>query len=86
MSDFLKALLITSIPIVVLSLITVPGRDYSQVAIWFLATILWLVAITSSILFAVKGKRQIAAGTLAGAGIGAIALGVTYFALVQDFG
>ena len=83
MSDFRKALMITAIPIVVLSLISLAGaalKGFIFVGFAAAAGTLWVVAIGVAIVFAVKGKREIAAGMFAGIGIGFVALGATCFA------
>ena len=75
MSDFRKALIITAIPIVVLSLISLAGPS-----VWFAAAALWVIAIVAAIVFISKGRREIAAGVFSGIGIGIVALGATCFA------
>lgn len=90
MNNFLKALLITAIPIVALSIISVagtlvirsrvgPGSGVSP-TIWGIGGLLWIVAIPAAIGFAIAREKQIAAGILAGIGIGFFALGATCFA------
>ncbi len=88
MSSFKKALIWTAIPIVVLSVISAAGRmptggglDWDPLlALWFVAAGLLGLVILAAIGFAVARKRQIAAGILAGIGIGSVSLGVTCFA------
>lgn len=101
MSDFRKAFMWTTIPIVALSLISTAGLAVmaGQVAgtgwggsttlgFWIFASA-WagavacaIAAIVVLIIFGVKGERQIAAGILAGIGIGVVSLGATCFANV----
>ncbi len=88
MSDFGKALMITAIPIVVLSVTSAAGaalfsvdpRTGPPMTLWVVATLMWVIAVVVAIVFAVKGKRKIAAGIWAGIGIGIVSLGVTCFA------
>jgi ABC-type uncharacterized transport system permease subunit len=41
-----------------------------------------LAGIVAAVIFAVKGKRQIMSGILAGLGIGIVALGASCFAII----
>ena len=75
MSDFWKASLITGLPIVLLSLLSLIG-----VVFMISATIYVVGAVVAIIVFAVIGKRVLMAGTLVGLAIGIVALGVTCFA------
>ena len=80
MSNFRKALMFTAIPIVVLSLISLAGIGRyvfgeGVQSVWFASAALWVIAIGAAIVFSVKGKRGIAAGILAGIGIGFVAIG-----------
>ena len=93
MSEFRIALLATAIPIIVLSAISVAGTmpaagglDWDPLlALWFVAAGLLGLAILVAIGFAVARKRQIAAGILAGIGIGSVGLGVTCFANIAGW-
>jgi sterol desaturase/sphingolipid hydroxylase (fatty acid hydroxylase superfamily) len=87
MSDFLKALLWTVVPIIVLSAVASGGMMAGAAwggfnAIGISAPVLWGVAILTAIGFMIARKRQIAAGIWAGVGISIIGLGVTCFAAV----
>ena len=70
MSDFLKALLTTAIPIVVLNFTFI-----------FLCVPAVVAAIVVAIVFAARGRRSIANGILAGVGIGVLFLGATCFSI-----
>jgi hypothetical protein len=92
MSDFRKALMLTSIPIVATSVISLlvqiakPGATPEYYTGFFLALIpdfLILVSIVAAIVLAIRGKRQLAAGMWAGVGIGVVSLGVSCFAMGQ---
>jgi hypothetical protein len=48
--------------------------------LWGIAAIVWVIAILAAIGFAFAREGQVAAGVLAGVGIGAIALAATCFA------
>ena len=89
MSDFRKALFGTAVPIIVLGVISAGGRmavaasDAALVAFDVLGVVaagLLGLAILAAIGFTIARKRQIAAGILAGVGIGIVGLGVTCFA------
>jgi cation transport ATPase len=90
MSGFRKALLWTAVPIVVLSLIGMAGiagglyaEDILQVLLGFLwlgAVLYFAGAVIVLVVYAVIHKREIAAGILAGLGIGIVSLGVSCFA------
>lgn len=87
MSSFRKALMITAIPIVVLSIIGMCGMVGELYGALFLLTFLWwgaviyyLGAVIVFIVYAVRRERQIVAGILAGLGIGIVSLGATCFA------
>ena len=77
MSDFRKALIITAIPIVVLSLISLAVQS-----VWIAAAALWVVAIVAAIVLIFTGRREIASGIFTGIGIGIVALGATCFATI----
>jgi ABC-type transport system involved in cytochrome bd biosynthesis fused ATPase/permease subunit len=70
MSDFLKGLLATAIPIVALNVTYI-----------FLCVPAIVVAIVAAIVFAARGRRSIANGILAGVGIGVLFLGATCFSI-----
>lgn len=82
MSDFGKALMWTAIPLAVLSVISLATVDVGSKIIGIFTIVCFVAAIVASIFFAIKGKRQIAAGILVGVSIGIVALGVTCFAVV----
>jgi len=82
MGDFRKALLWTAIPIVALSVMST-ALPWFAIIVWFGAAACFVAAIVAAIVYAnTKGKRQITAGILAGAGIGIVALGVSCFAIL----
>jgi len=91
MSDFLKGLLITAIPIVALSitssagvLVSVDSSLFGFPAIlWAVAALMLVIAVVVAIVFTVKGRRQIASGIWAGIGIGIASLGMSCFANIQ---
>jgi hypothetical protein len=93
MSDFWKGLLITAIPIVVLSvtssagvLVGVEGSLSGFLGIlWAVAALMLVIAIVVAIVFTVKGRRQIASGIWAGIGIGIASLGMSCFANMQNW-
>ena len=89
---FRKVFLWTAIPLAALAVLDLVLARLifrlfapSGVAGFFLVSLrsllatLWLVALFTAIGFAIAGKRQIAAGMFAGAGIGLVALGLTCF-------
>ena len=84
LSVFVKALLITAVPIVVLSVVgsglaMATGRSgYSGIA--GVGSLVWVAAVVACIAFAIARKGQIALGILAGLAIGAVSLGLTCFA------
>jgi len=83
MSSFRKALLWTAIPTVTLSIISLIGDPVWLV--WIGAAALIAIAFVVSILILIFGDRGIAAGILAGVGIGIVALGATCFANIGRF-
>ena len=91
MSDFSKALMITAIPIVALSVVSAVGARavgggvevIGFLYVWLIPVLLLLIAIGAAIGYTVKGRREIAAGIWAGIGIGIVSLGLTCFALWQ---
>ena len=83
MSAFLKALLWTAIPILGLSAISVIAAIASSGRVAFGGSVvgmLCVLALLVSIGFIIAGKRRVAAGILAGVGIGLVGLGLTCFA------
>ncbi|MFC1875600.1 hypothetical protein ACFLUX_00915 [Chloroflexota bacterium] len=78
MSSFRKALLWTAIPTVTLSIISLIGDPVWIV--WIGAAIYILIAFVVLIFILILGDRDIAAGILAGVGIGIVTLGATCFA------
>lgn len=88
MNNFWKALIATAVPIVVLSITGTIGTWTalnSEVApnftiAWFVGVVLWIGALITAIVFAVRGRRQLSAGVFVGVGIGFLALGTTCFA------
>jgi len=86
MSDFRKALLFTAIPIAVVSVISAVGTaargtyDTPFFFLWAVAALMLVIAVVVAIVFALRGNKSVAAGTLAGIGIGIVSLGVSFFA------
>ncbi len=85
MSSFRKALMITAIPLVALSLVSIAGGVMAsgwEWVVWvrFLGAFLVMVAIIAATIFYFTGRKGIASGMLAGIGIGIVALGVSCFA------
>jgi hypothetical protein len=81
MRNSVKALLITAIPIVVLSLISL-GSKHADInrglgISWLIAGDLWLIALLTAVGFRLKKRKEIALGILAGAGIGFASLALT---------
>ena len=86
MSDFLKALLTTAVPLVVVSVISMAGaQEMGFYYIWFGALLGVLIAGVVAILFYFGGKRKKASGILAGIAIGIASLGMSCFANMQNF-
>lgn len=84
MSDFLKGLVFTAVPIVALCIIGSLGsiRKLHWAAIsWLAAATVFLAAFVTAIVMGVLGKRKISAGIFVGLAIGVIALGASCFAL-----
>ena len=95
MSDFSKALMITAVPIVVLSVVSqvgyklAGGRGWYGGAsmfwfyLWVVPALLVLIAVVRSVLLHSEGEKEKASGTLAGMGIGIVSLGLSCFANMQ---
>jgi len=82
MSNFLRALLWTAIPMLVLSAVGVAATRSMfgfTMSIAFNTAVAFVLAIVVCIGFAIARKRQIALGILAGAAIGLLGLGLTCF-------
>jgi hypothetical protein len=82
MSPFLKAFLWTAIPILVLTVIGMPGALAPYTA-WVgfgvfggAAGVLWVLTILAYIGFAIAGKSKIALGLLAGVVVGLVCVAV----------
>lgn len=94
MSDFRKALIITAIPIVLLSVVSTIGASvvggYEEafffLFFWLIPAFLLLIAIVFAITYTVKGRRDRAAGIWAGIGIGIVSLGLSCFTLWEIIG
>lgn len=90
MSPFVKAMIFTAAPIVVVSAVsavgvgTNPYQGIGWALLWFLPALIAFVALSISIILFVQGERQTAAGMLAGFGIGVVALGGSCFAIIQS--
>jgi hypothetical protein len=87
-SNFRRVLLLTAIPIVALSLISVGGAaqdleswEPGLYGVWLLAALLFLIALVVAIVFSIRGKRGVAAGVWTGIGIGVVSLGLTCFGI-----
>ena len=91
MSDFLKGLLITAIPIVALSVTSSAGELFGADTfllgfpqlLWGVAALMLVIAVVVAVVFTVKGKIKIASGIWAGIGIGIASLGMSCFANIQ---
>jgi hypothetical protein len=75
MSGFRKTLLITAIPIAIISLVSL-----AVPVVWIFAAIIVAFALLIGIILLFTGAREIAAGILTGVGIGILVLGATCFA------
>ena len=88
MTVFWKAFAWTTIPTVILSIVSVAGAGYGIsgvkfwlgfYVVWYVAAGVWLIATTAMIVLYARGKREKASGVLAGVGVGVIAVGITGF-------
>ena len=94
MSDFRKALMITAIPIFVLSLGSVVGASAVGGGVdaivfaffWIIPAFFLLIAIVAAIIYTAVHRRERAAGIWAGVGIGIVSVGLSCFALQQAIG
>lgn len=78
MSSFRKALLWTAVPVVLFSLASVASsvwvtRSDIGYIVYLIALGLTGIAVVMGIVMAIIGRKQLAAGVLAGAGIGFVA-------------
>lgn len=80
MSNFVKALIFTAVPLVAASLIAIAFPSA-----WIGAGILFAAAIVSIVVFAIRGQRRIVLGVLVGAAIGVVSMGVSCFAMALGF-
>jgi len=83
MNNFSKALMITAIPIVVLSVVSAIVSFGSGLALIIVGLLVAVLVV--AIVYTRKGEKQIAAGIWAGFGIGIVAFGVSCFAAVFRF-
>jgi len=85
-SDFLKGLLTTAVPLVVVSVISMVGAAIQGFFyIWFAAALGALIAVALAIRSYFWGKKkEKAAGMLAGIAIGIASLGMSCFANMQN--
>ncbi|GEM_PF-1893410 len=85
-SDFRKALVITVAPCLIFSIVLLIGPHLWTETAFIVAVLLpglaIPAAITASVVFAVTGERESAAGTLAGLGIGIVAMGASCYASI----
>jgi hypothetical protein len=86
MSNLRKAIIITAIPIVVLSLVSL-GSKHADLnkglgIAWLVAGDLWLIALITAIVLSFKKSKEIVSGILIGLAIGAFSLGVTMIILI----
>ena len=81
MTTFQRAFASTAIPIIALSILSTGDLYF----VWFLAAFIGVIALFTAIGFAIGGKRSTASGTLAGFGVGFLALTVTCFANLATF-
>ena len=81
MSSDRRALLLTAIPIVLSSLISLgskqPDLNKGLGIAWLVAGVIWLLSLLAYLGFRLKKREEIAAGILIGAVIGLVSLGVT---------
>ena len=88
MSDFLKALLWTAIPILLVSGVSAVAAMRSVVGGGIgepgmaVGSLMFAIAIIASVGFGIAKRRRIAAGILSGAAIGLVGLFVTCFTLL----
>jgi flavin reductase (DIM6/NTAB) family NADH-FMN oxidoreductase RutF len=82
MNDFRKAMIITAAPIVILSVLSLNSRFSAMLAA---AMVLWGVSLIATVIFAIKGRRQVSAGIAVGASIGFAAFFVSCFASLGSF-
>ncbi len=88
-SDFRKGLVVTAIPFLVYALLFfVLGPVQLGQPLMFLFLFFPFVAIPAAIIlsiaFAVRGSKRLAAGILAGLGIGIVAIGASCFAFILN--
>lgn len=84
MSDFVKAILWTAIPMLALSAIVVAQKRSAfgfRVSVAFVSAIAFVLALLVCVGFAITRKRQISLGILAGAAIGIVGLGLACFTM-----
>ncbi|HEY41805.1 MAG TPA: hypothetical protein G4O18_08125 [Dehalococcoidia bacterium] len=81
MSAFRKALVFTSIPIVIASLASLGERSNYLIeglgVAWLVAGVFWAIAVFTAIGFTIKGRGEIAYGLWVGVAIGLVFLGAT---------
>ena len=70
----------TAVPIVALSVLSMAGvRDQVFYDVWYVAGAVWLFALVSTTVVALRRHEELASGMLAGFGIGTLALIVAWF-------
>ena len=81
MTNSIKALLFTAVPIVILSLVSLfskqPDLNKGLGIFWLIAGDIWLIALVTSLGFHLKKRKEIALGIIAGASIGFASLALT---------
>jgi hypothetical protein len=87
MSDFVKAMLFTAVPICVTGLLAIftarANFSFSLVTVSLIAgAVCFLAAFIAAIVFAATRRMKIAAGIFTGMAIGAVALGASCFASI----
>ncbi len=84
MNDFTKGLIGAAVPIGLLSLLSTGGAGGPAASglyyLWFLAGVLWIIAVLVGVGFSVGGRGQAAAGVFTGVAIGFLALFTTCLA------
>ena len=88
-SAFRKAFAYTTIPIITLSILSLAGNAVEGLYFfWYIASLMWVLAILATIGFALTHRSRSASGILAGVGVGFLALGASCFAniglILQD--
>jgi hypothetical protein len=81
MSSFLKGLIYTAVPIVVLIILATIGTSTWLSFAWWVVVIFFIAAFVAGIAYAAGGNRRASAGIFVGLAISAVAAGVSCFAM-----